>query len=226
IDGPTDDLCRMLNDWQIRYVERDIPEKVWDFAKRKGFLGMLISKKHGGLGFSAQAQSLIISKVASRSPDVGVIVMVPNSLGPGELIEKFGTDEQKNHYLPRLAVGEEVPCFALTGPWAGSDAASMRDSGFVCRQMHKGKETIGIRLNWDKRYITLGQNATLLGLAFNLFDPDRILGDKENLGITVALIPTNENGVEIGRRHLPCGNAFPNGPTWGKDVFIPLSSII
>ncbi len=226
IDGPVDDLCRMLDNWDIRHVRRDIPDNVWDFVKRKGFLGMLISKEHGGLGFSPQAQSLIIGKITSRSPDVGVVVMVPNSLGPGELIEKFGTEKQKQYYLPRLARGEEIPCFALTGPYAGSDAASMRDSGIVCIGEYKGSQTIGIRLNWDKRYITLGPKATLLGLAFNLFDPENLLGGGDDRGITVALIATDEPGVRIGRRHLPLGNAFPNGPTWGKDVFVPLDAII
>ncbi len=170
---------------------------------------MLISKEHGGLGFSPQAQSLIVGKIASRSPDVGVVVMVPNSLGPGELIEKFGTDKQKHYYLPRLARGEDVPCFALTGPWAGSDAASMRDTGFVCLQEYKGKMTIGIRLNWDKRYITLSSNATLLGLAFNLFDPDNLLGRGENPGLTVALISTDEPGV----RHRPTASAHAAAPS-------------
>ncbi len=180
--------------------------------KRNGFLGMLISKAHGGLGFSPQAQSLILGKIASRSPDVVTIVMVPNSLGPGELIEKYGTDEQKHHYLPRLAQGLEVPCFSLTGPTSGSDAATMRDIGYVARGMHEGREVTGIRLTWDKRYITLGPEATLVGLAFRLFDPDNILGRGEDIGITVALIPAKHPGVNIGRRHLPSGAAFPNGP--------------
>lgn len=226
LDGPTEELCRMIDDWHIRAEARDVPENIWDFVKSNGFLGMLISRAHGGLGFSAQAQSLILGKIASRSPDVAVITMVPNSLGPGELIEKFGTGEQQEYYLPRLARGEEVPCFALTGPYAGSDAASMRDIGVVEHGMHEGAEVLGIRLNWDKRYITLSTNATLLGLAFQLFDPDNHLGKGEEPGITLALIPTNHPGVEIGRRHRPCGNAFPNGPTWGKDVFIPLDWII
>lgn len=226
IDGPVDELCRMLDDWDIRCVRRDIPQSVWDFVRRNGFLGMLISTEHGGLGFSPQAQSLIIGKITSRSPDVGVVVMVPNSLGPGELIEKFGTEQQKHYYLPRLARGDEIPCFALTGPYAGSDAAAMRDSGVVCMGEYKGSRTIGLRLNWDKRYITLGPKATLLGLAFNLFDPENLLGGGEDRGITVALISADEPGVHIGRRHLPLGNAFPNGPTWGKDVFVPLDAII
>ncbi|MEJ2227321.1 MAG: acyl-CoA dehydrogenase [Alphaproteobacteria bacterium] len=227
LDGPTEELCRMADDWQIRARGRDIPQEIWDFVKAKGFLGMLISKEYGGLGFSAQAQSLIIGKIASRSPDVAVIVMVPNSLGPGELIEKFGTDEQQERYLPGLARGDEIPCFALTGPYAGSDAVSMRDIGVVCKGHHNGEEVIGIRLSWDKRYITLSTNATILGLAFQLFDPENLLGKGEKLGITVALIPTNHPGVRIGdRRHLPCGNAFPNGPTWGEDVFIPAEWIV
>ncbi len=226
LDGPTEELCRMLNDWSIRHANREIPEEVWAFVKRHGFLGMLISKSHGGLGFSAQAQSLILGKIASRSPDAVTIVMVPNSLGPGELIEKYGTDEQKHHYLPRLARGDEVPCFSLTGPTSGSDAATMRDIGYVTKGVHEGREVLGIRLTWDKRYITLGPVATLVGLAFHLFDPDNLLGKGEDVGITLAIIPADHPGVNIGRRHLPCGAAFPNGPNWGKDVFVPIDWII
>ncbi|MFN3868323.1 MAG: acyl-CoA dehydrogenase [Hyphomicrobiaceae bacterium] len=226
LDGPTEQLCRMIDDWKVRFEEKRIPDEIWAFVKTHGFLGMLISKSHGGLGFSAQAQSLILGKVASRSPDVSTIVMVPNSLGPGELIEKYGTDEQKHHYLPRLARGEEVPCFSLTGPTSGSDAATMRDIGYVARGMHQGRETLGIRLSWDKRYITLGPEATLVGLAFRLFDPDNLLGKGEDVGITLALIPARHPGVNIGRRHLPSGAAFPNGPNWGRDVFIPLDWVI
>ncbi|MGD0533082.1 MAG: acyl-CoA dehydrogenase [Methyloceanibacter sp.] len=226
LDGPTEELCRRLNDWRIRHELRDISDDVWRYVCEQGFLGMLISKEHGGLGFSAQAQSLVLGKIGSRSPDGVTIVMVPNSLGPGELIEKYGTDAQKAHYLPRLARGEEIPCFALTGPFSGSDAASMRDIGIVARGWHEGKETIGIRLTWDKRYITLAPTATLLGLAFHLFDPENHLGRGEDIGITLALVPTRHPGVEIGRRHLPCGASFPNGPTSGKDVFIPLDWII
>ena len=187
---------------------------------------MLISKEHGGLGFSAQAQSLILGRIASRSPDVCTIVMVPNSLGPGELIEKYGTPEQKEHYLPRLAKGLEVPCFSLTGPTSGSDAATMRDVGYVTRGRHEGKEVVGIRLSWDKRYITLGPQATLVGLAFRLIDTENILGRGEDIGITVALVPANHPGVSIGRRHLPSGSAFPNGPNWGDNVFIPIDWVI
>jgi acyl-CoA dehydrogenase len=226
LDGPTEELCSLINDWQVRHGQKEIPEEIWDFAKRHGFLGMLISKEHGGLGFSAQAQSLILGKIASRSADVVTIVMVPNSLGPGELIEKYGTDAQKHHFLPRLARGLDVPCFSLTGPTSGSDAATMRDIGTVTRGTYKGRDTLGIRVSWDKRYITLGPKATLVGLAFRLFDPEKILGRGDDIGITVALIPADHPGVNIGRRHLPCGAAFPNGPNWGKDVFIPMEFVI
>lgn len=226
LDETTDQLCAMIDDWQIRFHDREIPEPVWKFIAEKGYFGMLISKQHGGLGFSPQAQSLVIGKIAARSPDVATVVMVPNSLGPGELIEKFGTDAQKEHYLPRLASGQDIPCFALTSPHAGSDAASMRDVGIVTKQMHDGQETLGLKLTWNKRYITLAPNATLLGLAFRLYDPDGLLGKGEELGITLALVPTDTPGVNIGDRHLPCGNAFPNGPTWGEDVFVPLDAII
>jgi acyl-CoA dehydrogenase len=226
LDGPTEQLCRMISDWQVRHTLREIPDEIWDFVKAHGFLGMLISKEHGGLGFSAQAQSLILGKIASRSPDVVTIVMVPNSLGPGELIEKYGTDEQKHYYLPRLAKGEEVPCFSLTGPTSGSDAATMRDIGHVTRGTHQGNDTLGIRLSWEKRYITLGPKATLVGLAFRLFDKDNLLGKGEDIGITLALIPADHPGVNIGRRHLPSGAAFPNGPNWGSDVFIPMDWVI
>jgi acyl-CoA dehydrogenase len=226
LDGPTEELCRKLNDWRIRHELHDVPEDIWRFVCDQGFLGMLISKEHGGLGFSAQAQSLVLGKLSSRSADGVTIVMVPNSLGPGELIEKYGTETQKAHYLPRLARGEEIPCFALTGPFSGSDAASMRDVGVVTKGWHEGRETVGIKLTWDKRYITLAPNATLLGLAFHLFDPDNHLNRGEDIGITLALVPTDHPGVDIGRRHLPCGAAFPNGPTSGRDVFIPLDWVI
>jgi acyl-CoA dehydrogenase len=226
LDGPVNELCRMAKDWQIRHELRDIPAEIWDFVKTRGFLGMLIAKEHGGLGFSAQAQSLVLGRIASRSPDVCTLVMVPNSLGPGELIEKYGTPAQKQYYLPRLAKGLEVPCFSLTGPTSGSDAATMRDVGYVERGRHQGEEVVGIRLSWEKRYITLGPQATLVGLAFRLIDKDNILGRGQDLGITVALVPASHPGVEIGRRHLPSGTAFPNGPNWGRDVFIPIDWVI
>lgn len=226
LDGPTEELCRRLDDWRMRHRDKAIPADIWAFVKDAGFLGMLISKAHGGLGFSAQAQSLILGKIASRSPDAVTIVMVPNSLGPGELIERYGTDAQKEHYLPRLASGAEVPCFALTGPTSGSDAATMRDVGIVARGLHEGREVVGIRLTWDKRYITLAPEASLLGLAFRLLDPDNLLGRGTDVGITVAIVPASHPGVNIGRRHLPCGAIFPNGPTSGTDVFIPADWII
>ncbi len=226
LDNEAEELCRMLDDWEIRHNRHDIPEHIWNFVREKGFLGMLISKEHGGLGFSPQAQSIILGKVSSRNPDASIVVMVPNSLGPGELIEKFGTDAQKHQYLEPLAKGREIPCFALTSPSAGSDAAAMRDVGYVEKGMFNGQEMLGIRVSWDKRYITLAPKATLLGLAFHLLDPMNLLGKGSDPGITLALIPANHPGVKIGRRHLPSGTAFPNGPTTGDNVFIPLDYVI
>jgi acyl-CoA dehydrogenase len=226
LDGPVEQVCSMLDDWDIRHNRNDLPPEVWSFLKENGFLGMLISKEHGGLGFSAQAQSQVVSKIASRSVAAGITVMVPNSLGPGELLEKYGTPEQKEKYLRRLAKGQEVPCFALTGPHAGSDAAGMRDVGVVTYDMYNGKKTLGVKLSWDKRYITLAPVATLLGLAFTLHDPEHLLGEKDDLGITLALVPANFKGVEIGRRHFPARSAFMNGPTRGRGVFIPMEFLI
>jgi acyl-CoA dehydrogenase len=226
LDNETEQLCQMLDDWEIRHNQHDIPEHVWNFVREKGFLGMLISKEHGGLGFSPQAQSIILGKVSSRNPDASIVVMVPNSLGPGELIEKFGTDEQKHRYLEPLAKGREIPCFALTSPFAGSDAAAMRDVGYVEKGVYNGREVIGIRVSWDKRYITLAPKATLLGLAFHLLDPQNLLGKGSDAGITLALVPADHPGVKIGRRHLPSGSSFPNGPTAGENVFIPLDWVI
>ena len=226
LDGPVNELCAMIDDWDIRHNRSDLPSEVWVFLKEHGFLGMLISKDYGGLGFSAQAQSQVVSKVASRSVAAGITVMVPNSLGPGELLEKYGTPEQKDKYLRRLAKGVEVPCFALTGPYAGSDAASMRDVGVVCYDMYQGKKTLGVKLSWDKRYITLAPVATLVGLAFHLHDPDHLIGETENVGITLALIPADFPGVEIGRRHFPARSAFMNGPIKGRSVFIPIEFLI
>jgi len=224
--GPTEVLCEMLDDWVITHELRDLPPPVWDFIRSKGFLGMIIPKEYGGLGFSAQAHSAVVGKIASRSSSAAVTVMVPNSLGPGELLLHYGTEEQKQHYLPRLASGEEIPCFALTGPEAGSDAGSMPDIGIVCRDRYQGQEVLGIRLTWEKRYITLGPVATVLGLAFQLHDPEHLLGSVEDIGITLALIPTNHPGVHIGRRHFPGNQAFMNGPNHGTDVFIPLNWVI
>src|SRR5882724_11129892 len=226
LDGPVDELCAMCNDWEITHELQDLPAHVWQFIKERGFLGMIIPKKYGGLGFSALAHSAVVMKLSTRSSAAAISVMVPNSLGPAELLLHYGTDEQKNHYLPRLAKGLEVPCFALTNPEAGSDAASIPDAAVVCRGMWQGKEVLGMRVTWDKRYITLGPVATLLGLAFRLYDPDGLLGSQTDLGITCALIPTNTPGVNIGRRHLPLNAVFQNGPNSGKDVFMPLDWII
>jgi acyl-CoA dehydrogenase len=193
---------------------------------REGFLGIIIPKSYGGLGFSAYAHTEIVTKISTRSGTAAVTVMVPNSLGPAELLIHYGTDEQKNHYLPRLAKGLEIPCFALTNPEAGSDAGAIPDFGIVCKGMHEGKEVLGIRLTWEKRYITLGPVATILGLAFKLFDPQKLIGEKEECGVTLALIPTSHKGVNIGRRHIPLDTAFMNGPNSGNDVFIPMEWVI
>ncbi len=226
VDHDCEELCGLVTDWETTHVYRDLPPHVWQFIKDRGFLGMIIPKEYGGLGFSAFAHSEVVSKLASRSSTVVVTVMVPNSLGPGELLMHYGTDEQKRYYLPRLAKGLEIPCFALTSPHAGSDAAAMPDTGIVCMGEYEGKRTLGLRLSWDKRYITLGPVATILGLAFRAFDPDHLLGDKDDLGITCALIPTQHPGVNIGRRHMPLSAVFQNGPNWGKDVFIPVDWVI
>src|SRR5215813_2808173 len=224
--GPVDELCRMLDEWRITWELRDLPPQVWDFLKRRKFFAMIIPKSYGGLGFSAYAHSEVIRKLSTRSLTAAVTAMVPNSLGPGELLHQFGTKEQQDYWLPRLADAREIPCFGLTSPEAGSDAASMIDSGVVCRGTWEGREVLGIRLNWHKRYITLGPIATVIGLAFKLHDPDHLLGAREDVGITVALVPANLPGVEIGRRHLPTMMVFQNGPTVGRDVFIPLDHII
>lgn len=226
LSGPTEELCEMLDDWVITNELRDLPPRVWDFIRSQGFLGMIIPKEFGGLGFSAQAHSAVVGKIASRSVSAAVTVMVPNSLGPGELLLHYGTEEQKKHYLPRLASGQEIPCFALTGPEAGSDAGAIPDRGIVCRGLYQGQEVLGVSLTWEKRYITLGPVATVLGLAFRLYDPEHLLGSVEDIGITLALIPTSHPGVHIGRRHFPGNQAFMNGPNHGTDVFIPLSWII
>jgi acyl-CoA dehydrogenase len=227
IDGPCEELCRMIDDWDITHRRADLPPQVWDYLKKKGFFAMIIPKSYGGLGFSAYAHSCVLVKLASRSATCSSTVAVPNSLGPAELLLHYGTEEQKNHYLPRLARGEDVPCFALTGPRAGSDAASIPDTGVVCRGTWDGREVVGLRLNFSKRYITLAPVATVIGLAFKLFDPDKLLGgDKTDYGITCALIPRNTPGVTIGRRHFPLNVPFQNGPLSGKDVFVPLDAII
>jgi acyl-CoA dehydrogenase len=226
LDGPVEELCAMCDDWQITHELQDLPPQVWQFIKDRGFLGMIIPKQYGGLGFSALAHSAVVMKLSTRSSATAISVMVPNSLGPAELLLHYGTDEQKDHYLPRLARGLEVPCFALTNPEAGSDAAAIPDYGVVCKGTWQGREVLGMRVTWDKRYITLGPVATLLGLAFRLYDPERLLGEKEDLGITCALVPTHTPGVNIGRRHMPLNAVFQNGPNSGKDVFMPLDWII
>ena len=226
IDGPVAELCRMLDDWRINWEWRDLPPQVWEYLKQHKFFAMIIPREYGGLGFSAYAHSQVIRTISSRSIVAAVTAMVPNSLGPGELLHRFGTKEQQDYWLPRLAQGREIPCFGLTSPEAGSDAASMIDSGVVCRGSWQGRDTLGIRLNWHKRYITLAPVATVLGLAFKLSDPDHLIGDREQLGITVALVPTNLPGVTIGRRHLPALQMFQNGPTSGRDVFIPMDNVI
>src|SRR5579864_1526249 len=226
LDGPCEELCRMLNDWNITHELGDMPPHVWEFLKTRGFFAMIIPRKYGGLEFSAYAHSCVLLKIASRSATASSTVAVPNSLGPAELLNHYGTPEQKDYYLPRLARGEEIPCFALTGPRAGSDAASIPDTGIVTRGMWQGREIIGLRLNFSKRYITLAPVATVVGLAFRMFDPEKLLGEKTDIGITCALIPRNTPGVTIGRRHFPINVPFQNGPIQGRDVFVPLDFII
>ena len=226
LDHEVDGLCAMVTDWETTNVYKDLPPQVWQTIKDKGFLGMSIAKEYGGLGFSAYAHSEVMTKLSTHSGTVSVTVMVPNSLGPGDLLQHYGTDEQKRYYLPRLAKGVEIPCFALTNPHAGSDAAAIPDYGIVCIGEHDGKRVLGLRVTWEKRYITLGPVATLLGLAIRAYDPDHLVGDQEDIGITCALIPTTHPGVEIGRRHMPLNAVFQNGPTWGRDVFIPMDWVI
>lgn len=226
IDGPCEELCRMLDEWDIAQNRGDMPPDVWAYIKKHRFFAMIIPKEYGGLEFSAYANAMVIAKLASRSTTASSTVGVPNSLGPAELLLHYGTEEQKNRYLPGLASGDEIPCFALTSPQAGSDAAAIIDSGVVCKGEWEGKEITGIRLNWNKRYITLAPVATVLGLAFKLSDPDHLIGEVDEYGITAALIPTDLPGVETGRRHNPLTIPFQNGPTTGKDVFVPLDFII
>ncbi|MGE4657579.1 MAG: acyl-CoA dehydrogenase, partial [Gammaproteobacteria bacterium] len=226
LDGPTEKLCQMLDDWQITHELLDMPPNVWNFIKKQGFFSMAIPNQYGGLGFSPLATSMVLTKVASRNTTAASTIGVPNSLGPAELLLHYGTEEQKNRWLPGLASAKEIPCFALTSTRAGSDATAITDRGVVCKGIFEGEEIVGIRLNWEKRYITLAPIATVLGLAFKLYDPDHLMGERDEYGITAALIPTNLPGVEIGRRHFPINIPFINGPTLGKDVFVPLDSII
>jgi len=226
LDGPVEELCRMLDDWQITHELLDMPPEIWQFLKEQKFFAMIIPQSYGGLGFSALACSMVLTKVSSRNATASSTIGVPNSLGPAELLLHYGTDEQRQYWLPRLASGDEVPCFALTSPRVGSDATAIVDHGVVAKGIHEGREVIGIRLNWDKRYITLAPIATVLGLAFKLYDPDHLIGDVDDYGITAALIPVKSPGVEIGRRHFPINIPFQNGPTRGRDVFVPLDAII
>ncbi|SHO58561.1 acyl-CoA dehydrogenase FadE [Vibrio quintilis] len=226
IDGPVNQVCEMANDFQITHELADLPPQIWDFLKKHRFFALIIKKQYGGLEFSAYAQSVILQKLASVSGILSITVGVPNSLGPGELLQRYGTEKQKNHYLPKLASGQEIPCFALTSTEAGSDATSIPDKGTVCEDIWQGEKVTGIRLNWNKRYITLAPVATVIGLAFKLKDPNHLLGQKTNIGITCALIPADLPGIEIGRRHFPLNVPFQNGPTQGHNVFIPLDFII
>nr|WP_242695026.1 acyl-CoA dehydrogenase FadE [Shewanella sp. 4t3-1-2LB] len=226
LDGPVEEVCAMVSQHHVSHELADLPPEVWSYLKNKGFFAMIIKKKFGGLEFSAYAQSRVLQKLAGVSSELASTVGVPNSLGPGELLQHYGTEAQQNHYLPRLASGDEIPCFALTSPEAGSDAGSIPDYGVVCKGMWQGEEVLGMKLTWNKRYITLAPIATVLGLAFKLRDPDHLLGQQEDIGITCALIPTDVEGVETGRRHFPLNCMFQNGPTKGKDIFVPLSFII
>lgn len=226
LENQVEQLCHMINEWEIMYQDHDIPEPVFNFLKKEKFFAMEIPKSYGGLGFSAYAHSTVITKIATSSVSVAVTTMVPNSLGPGALLVRYGTEEQKQHHLPLLARGDAIPCFALTAPDAGSDAGAMPDMGIVKHGVFNGENIVGIELSWDKRYITLAPIATLLGLAIQLYDPDHLIGDKEDVGITLCLIPTSHPGVEVGARHFPMYAAFMNGPTRGKRVFIPLDWII
>ena len=226
IDGPVEEACRMANDFEITHELADLPPELWAYLKEHRFFAMIIKKEYGGLEFSAYAQARVLQKLAGVSGILAITVGVPNSLGPGELLQHYGTEEQKDHYLPRLAEGLEIPCFALTSPEAGSDAGAIPDFGIVCKGQWQGKEVLGMRLTWNKRYITLAPIATVLGLAFKLKDPDHLLGNDTELGITCALIPTDTKGVEIGHRHFPLNVPFQNGPTRGNDIFVPIDFII
>jgi acyl-CoA dehydrogenase len=226
LDGEVEQVCKMMNDWQATHELADLPAEVWQYLKDNKFFAMIIKKQYGGLQFSAYAQSRVLQKLTSVSSMLSSTVGVPNSLGPGELLQHYGTDAQKNHYLPRLATGEEIPCFALTSPEAGSDAGAIPDFGIICQGEFDGETVLGMKLTWDKRYITLAPIATVLGLAFKLYDPEHLLGEQEDIGITCALIPTNLPGVIYGRRHFPLNVPFQNGPTQGNEVFVPLDFII
>lgn len=226
MDNEVTTLCAMIDDWKVTTEEFDLPPHIWKYIKDAGFLGMIIPKQYGGKQFSAYAHSQVVTRLSTRSSALSVSVMVPNSLGPAELLLHYGTEDQKNHYLPRLARGEEIPAFALTSPWAGSDAANIPDYGVVCKGLHEGKEVRGMKITFDKRYITLAPVCTVFGLAFRLFDPQRLLGGDEEVGITAALIPRNHPGVDIGRRHFPLNAMFMNGCIRGQEIFVPMDFII
>ncbi len=226
LDGPVEQVCSMCNDWEITHKTTDLSPEVWQFLKDNKFFAMIIKKEFGGLDFSAYAQSRVLQKLSGVSAVLSSTVGVPNSLGPGELLQLYGTEQQQQQYLPRLATGEEIPCFALTGPEAGSDAGSLPDTGIVCKGQWQGQEVVGMKLTFDKRYITLAPVATVIGLAFKMYDPEGLLGDQQELGITCALLPRDTEGVEIGNRHFPLNVPFQNGPVRGNDVFVPLDFII
>ncbi|TEA74791.1 acyl-CoA dehydrogenase [Allopusillimonas soli] len=226
LDNEVQTVCAMIDDWRITHSDYDLPPEVWRYIRDNRFLSLIIPKEYGGRGFSALAHSEVVTRLSTRNSALSVTVMVPNSLGPAELLLHYGTEAQKNHYLPRLARGEDIPAFALTSPWAGSDAAAIPDYGVVCKGKWEGRDVLGMRVTWDKRYITLAPVCTLLGLAFRLYDPDGLLGPERDVGITCALVPRTHPGVEIGRRHLPLDAMFMNGPTRGRDVFMPLDFII
>jgi len=226
IDGPCEALCNMIDEWEFTHYRVGLSDEAWEHLKKSKFFGMIIPKEYGGLGFSATAHRAVLEKVGGMSSTVGSVVAVPNSLGPAELLLHYGTDKQKNHYLPKLASGEEIPCFGLTSTTAGSDATSISDYGVICKGEWEGKQVLGMRLTFDKRYITLAPVATVVGLAFRLYDPDGLIGDTEDIGISLALLPRDVSGMEIGRRHFPLNNPFPNGPIRGKDVFVPLEFLL
>src|SRR5476649_1162118 len=226
LDNEVETLCDIANDWETTQIWQDMSPEGWQYTKDAGFLGMIIPKQYGGKGFSHYAHSQVVMKLSTRCSAAAISVMVPNSLGPAELLLHYGTDAQRNYYLPRLARGEDIPCFALTSPYAGSDAGAIPDLGIVCKGLHEGEQVLGFKVTWDKRYITLGPIATVLGLAFRAEDTEGLLGKAGSLGITCALIPTSHPGVNSGRRHWPLNAVFQNGPTTGKDVFIPLEWVI
>lgn len=226
LDGPVEAVCKMCDDWDVTHKHADLSAEIWQFLKDNKFFAMIIKKEFGGLDFSAYCQSRVLQKLSSVSAVLSTTVGVPNSLGPGELLQHYGTAAQKKYYLPRLAIGDEIPCFALTGPEAGSDAGSLPDSGIVCKGQWNGEEILGMRLTFDKRYITLAPVATVIGLAFKMYDPHGLIGEQKELGITCALLPRNTVGMEIGNRHFPLNVPFQNGPIRGQDIFVPLDYII